>query len=86
METKAILTFIACVAILFIFGKTFLFPIRKILKLVGNSILGGIIIFVINLVGTSFNFHIGLNIINSIIVGLLGIPGAILLIILHIFI
>lgn len=86
METKVILSFIACIAILFFFGKTFVFPIKKILKIIGNSILGAFIIFVINLVGATFNFHIGLNIINSIIVGILGIPGAILLIILNIFI
>ena len=86
MDTKYILSFIACIAILFFFGKTFVFPVKKILKLLGNSILGALIIFIINLVGTTFNFHIGLSIFNSIIVGILGIPGAILLIILHIFI
>ena len=85
MDNRIILTFIACIAILIIFGKYFSFPIKKIVKLVGNSILGAIIIFLINLVGTSFNFHIGFSIINSIIVGILGIPGVILLVILRIF-
>ena len=85
MDNRIILTFIACIAILIIFGKYFSFPIKKIVKLVGNSILGAIIIFLINLVGTSFNFHIGFSIINSIIVGILGIPGAVLLVLLKIF-
>lgn len=85
MDTKVILSFVACVAILLVFGRSFLMPMKKILKLVGNSVLGALLIFIINLVGTSFDFHVGLNIINSIIVGLLGIPGAILLIILKIF-
>lgn len=85
MDNRIILTFIACIAILVIFGKYFSFPLKKIIKLVGNSILGAIIIFFINLVGTSFNFHIGFSIVNSIIVGILGIPGAILLVLLKIF-
>ena len=85
MENRIIFTFIACIAILIVFGKYFSFPIKKIIKLVGNSILGAIIIFFINLVGTSFNFHIGFSIVNSIIVGILGIPGAILLVLLKIF-
>ncbi len=85
MDNRIILTFIACIAILIIFGKYFSFPLKKIIKLVGNSILGAVIIFLINLVGTSFNFHIGFSIINSIIVGILGIPGAILLVLLKIF-
>ncbi len=85
MDTKSILIFIACIAIIMIFGKYFLFPIKKIIKLVFNSLLGALLIFIINLIGTSFNFHIGLSIVNAIIVGLLGIPGAILLILLKIF-
>ena len=85
MDNRIILVFIACIAILIVFGKYFAFPLKKILKLIGNSFLGALIIFLINLVGTSFNFHIGFSIINSIIVGILGIPGACLLILLKVF-
>ena len=85
MDNKTLLIFIACIGIIVIFGKFFIFPIRSIVKLLINSIIGGMLIFIINLVGSSFDFHIGLNIVNSIIVGLLGIPGAVLLVILKIF-
>ncbi len=85
MESKVILSFIACILIILVFGKTFYLPIKRVLKLVANSVLGAFIIFVINLVGTSFEFHIGFNIFNAVVVGILGIPGAILLIILKIF-
>lgn len=85
MDNKVILSFIACIAILLIFGKYFAFPLKKIIKLIANSVVGAIIIFVINLVGASFNFHIGFSIINSIIVGILGVPGAALLILIKIF-
>ena len=85
MDNRIILVFISCLAILVIFGKYFAFPLKKILKLIGNSILGALIIFLINLVGTSFNFHIGFSIINSVIVGILGIPGACLLVLLSVF-
>lgn len=44
------------------------------MKLVGNSILGGILIFIVNMIGTMFNFHIGLNIGTAIVTGILGIP------------
>ena len=79
-----IITFCACIVFLFIFGKIFIIPIRFITKLILNSIAGGILIFIINVIGESFGFHIGLNIFTSIFVGLLGIPGAGLLIILQI--
>ena len=60
-----------------------LFPLKKILKLVFNTLIGAAIIYIINLIGASFGFHIGLNIITALVVGILGIPGAILLIILE---
>ena len=78
---KNIITFLASICFLFIFGKVFILPIKKIFKLVINSILGGLTIFLINLIGANFGFHIGLNIFTSIGIGLLGIPGAVCLVI-----
>lgn len=84
MDFNNALTFLACIVFLFIFGKIFIIPLKNILKLVINSILGGCLIFLINMIGASFHFHIGLNVITSIFVGILGLPGAGLLIILQI--
>lgn len=85
MELTNILIVMGCAIAIFVIGKILLFPIKKILKLVFNTIIGGAIIYIINLIGISFGFHIGLNIITSLVVGILGIPGAILLTILSIF-
>ena len=63
-----ILIIISCICILFIIGKIFIVPIKWILKLVFNSILGGLIIWIINLIGGTWGFHIGLNIYTSILV------------------
>ncbi|MBO5003960.1 MAG: pro-sigmaK processing inhibitor BofA family protein [Clostridia bacterium] len=80
------ITFFACIIILFIVGRIFIVPLKKILKLAINSVLGGVLIYVINIVGATFGFHIGLNIGTSIFVGILGIPGAVFLIILKLMI
>lgn len=84
MDFNIIFTFLACIILLFILGKIFVWPLKSILKLAFNSILGGVLIYIINIVGMNFNFHIGLNLLTAIIVGILGIPGAALLIILKI--
>ena len=76
MDTNLI-TYLACICFLFLFGKVFILPIKKVLKLVVNSILGGITIFLINMVGGIWGFHIGLNFYTSILIGLLGLPGAV---------
>ncbi|MBQ2937439.1 MAG: pro-sigmaK processing inhibitor BofA family protein [Clostridia bacterium] len=85
MDTNLI-TYLACVCFLFIFGRVFIVPIKKVLKLVVNSVLGGITIFLINLIGGTFGFHIGLNVFTSILVGLLGLPGVVCLIIIRLLI
>lgn len=85
METNIIVSFLVGIVFIIILGKIFLFPIKKILKFITNSYLGAVAIYFINVIGTTFGFHIGLNVISSIIIGILGIPGAILLILFKIF-
>lgn len=86
MEWSAIIPYIIGVVILFIFGKIFVLPLKSILKLIGNSILGAVLIYIINLIGNIFNFHIGLNFITILFVALLGIPGAVVLTLIRILI
>lgn len=84
MDINNILAFLSCIIFLFVFGKIFIVPLKNIFKLILNSIFGGILIFIINMIGSNFAFHIGLNLFTSILVGFLGIPGAGLLVILQI--
>ena len=86
MNSNNIITYLACICFLFIFGRIFIVPIKKVLKLVLNSLLGGLLIYIIDLIGTNFDFHIGLNFYTSGIVGVLGIPGAIFLILIKLII
>lgn len=85
MNNNTIIVYIACICFLFIFGRIFILPIKMILKLILNSILGGLSIYLINLIGGLFAFHIGLNYVTAILVGILGVPGVVLLIILKTF-
>ena len=76
-----IITYLACILFLFLFGKIFILPIKKLGKIILNSLIGGLTIFLINIIGANFIFHIGLNFFTSILVGILGLPGAVILII-----
>ena len=86
LETNMIITFFSCIIILFIVGRIFILPLKKVLKIIVNSVLGGVLIYIINFCGASVGFHIGLNIGTSIFVGILGVPGAVFLIILKLMI
>lgn len=86
MDVKMLLIYVTCIIGIIIIGKIFIVPIKIICKLIINSILGVILLYIINLVGSMWGLHIGINVITALIVGILGIPGAILLTILKILI
>ena len=68
-----IITFLACICFLFILGKIFIVPLKKLLKIILNSVLGGVFIYVVNLIGSGLNFHIGLNFFTTILIRIIGI-------------
>lgn len=67
-----VLIFISCICFLFIIGRIFIVPLKWVLKLVFNSILGGLLILLINWIGGAWGFHIGLNFFTSILIRLAG--------------
>lgn len=62
------LIIISCICMMFVIGRIFFVPIKWIFKLIFNSILGGIFIWIINIIGGVWGFHIGLNICTSVLV------------------
>ena len=85
MDINALII-ISCICMLFVMARILIMPIKWILKLIFNSILGGLTIWIINLIGANWGFCIGINIWTSIFVGALGVPGAISLILLKLII
>ena len=81
VELGIFLTYAGMVVLIFLVGKIFLWPFKIVLKLAANSLIGGLIIFVINAIGAGFGIFIPLNVISALIVGALGIPGAALMLI-----
>lgn len=86
MSGNTVIIYLACLIVLFIVGKIFYLPLKSIIKLLLNSIIGGILIYIVNVVGASFGFHIGLNIGTSIFAGILGVPGVVFLVVLKLLI
>ena len=70
------LGFIGALIALIIIVKLLAWPLKKILKLVINVVIGGVLLYVFNYFGGAwFGFTIPINWITAIIVGILGIPG-----------
>lgn len=75
-----ILAFLGAMIVLFIILKIISLPIKLIIKLLINALVGGVILFLINLTGL---IVIDITWISALIVGFLGIPGVIIVILLH---
>ena len=78
-----ILAFLGAMIVLFIILKIISLPIKLIIKLLINALIGGVVLFLINLTGL---IVIDITWISALIVGFLGIPGVIIVILLHFFI
>lgn len=85
MEVNNVIIITACVVSFIIIGWLFNISLSKIFKLILNSIIGGILIYLINYFGATIGMHIGLNIVTSVFVGIFGIPGALLLLAVKLF-
>ena len=77
------LVFIGEVIAVFIILKILAWPIKKIMKMVINIIIGGLLLILVNYIGANFGFVIPVNWITALVVGILGIPGLIILAILQ---
>lgn len=82
LQLSVFLTYAGAVILIFLVGKIFVWPLKLILKLAVSSLIGGLLILIVNLLAGIWGLVlIPLNIMTAFIVGVLGLPGAILLLI-----
>jgi inhibitor of the pro-sigma K processing machinery len=82
IDFGVIVAYAVGIILLLIIGRLLLTPLKVVLKLVVNALLGAAAILLVNWIGGLFGFHIAFNIYTSFIVGTLGVPGFILLVLL----
>lgn len=78
------LSFFIAVLILFVVLKIISLPLKLIIKLMINAFIGGVVLFLINMVGASFGLYITITWISALIVGFFGVPGVVLVVLLSI--
>ena len=71
---------IAGILLLLLFFKILAKPIKWILKLLLNALLGLVILVVVNFLGSFVGITVTVGWISALVAGILGIPGVILLI------
>jgi inhibitor of the pro-sigma K processing machinery len=59
--------------------RVFSTPLRVVLKLLANTALGFLALWVVNLTSGVTGIALGLNLLNALVIGILGLPGFVLL-------
>lgn len=83
IEYNIVIAYIIGLFLLYILGWLLVVPRKFLLRLILNGIIGAVVLFFLNIAGKSFGIYVAVNPVTSLVVGFLGIPGLILLIILQ---
>ena len=76
----AIITIAIVLLAIFLLFKIFGWSLKMFFKLLVNTIIGGVILILLNLVGGLIGFTVPITILSSVIVGGLGVAGVILVV------
>lgn len=65
-------------------GYLLLVPMKFLWRLMAGGVLGALALMLVNLVGALFSFSVSVNPFTAMAVGFLGLPGAVLIILLQV--
>jgi inhibitor of the pro-sigma K processing machinery len=83
MDFSVILIIAAIVLAVIVALRLIAKPIRFIFKLLINTALGFVLLWLINFFGSGIGLALELSVVNALVVGFLGIPGVLLLLAIH---
>ncbi len=75
MDYNALIAYAVGLVLLYLMARMLFLPIRLLLVLVYNGLIGGVLLWLVNLVGGYIGLHIGLNPVTALLAGFLGLPG-----------
>lgn len=80
LEAGIFIAYAAGLFLIYVLGKLLIVPLKWAGRLLISSIIGGALIVIVNLIGGPWGLFIPLNPLTAVMIGVLGIPGAICLI------
>lgn len=78
-ELGIMLAYAAGILLLYVVGYIFMFPIKVMMKLIINSVIGALCLLALNFAAGPIGLHIPVNLITAAVTGILGVPGVVLL-------
>ena len=79
-----IIAYVVGLLLLFLIGWLLITPIKVLLKFILNGVIGGLMLWVLNLLGGALGISVAINPVTALIAGFLGVPGVILILLLQV--
>lgn len=79
MEIGVFLAYAFALLMVYVFGRFLLMPLKRMAGWLVSSLLGGIVIILVNYFGATYGLFVPLNLITAVVTGILGVPGIVLL-------
>lgn len=82
MSWQIVIASLFAVGLIYLFLQVIYYPVKLTTKILLNVLIGAIVLIIINLLGSFFEYSLPINHLTVLTIGFLGIPGIILLVIL----
>jgi len=83
MSFQTLVAYVFVLVLLYVLFRFLYGPLRLVVRVVWRTLLGGAALWVLNLVGNLAGYHLPLNLPTAMVTGLLGLPGLLVVIVLH---
>ena len=80
---ELIIAYVIGLVLLYFVGWLLLVPLKFLSRFLINGVIGGVALWVLNLIGTHIGVTVAVNPVTALTVGFLGIPGLILVLLLQ---
>ncbi len=78
-----ILAYALGLVLLYLAGWLLLVPLKPLFRFIINGIIGGVVLWLLNLIGGLIGISIAINPVTALMVGFLGIPGLVLILLIQ---
>jgi inhibitor of the pro-sigma K processing machinery len=83
MHIDVAIAYLVGILLLYFLTRIFIIPIRFVVRMLFNGVVGGVLLWLTNLGGRFIGIAVPVNPITALIAGFLGVPGVVLVIILQ---
>ena len=84
IDFNVVIAYVVGLLLLFVIGWLLITPLKLLLKFLLNGVIGGLMLWVLNLVGGYIGISVVINPVTALIAGFLGVPGVILILLLQV--